>query len=180
MVVTEDSWSLRQVFPFRIKIVTPIKSANLSLSPLLQGYQMLKNGKLYGSIIPPDVNSLRIRDVSLGEKLTLQLIALTEHPVGKTEMRGGSVVGDKDSGISGSTLAQNEDRSAGMLMFLIGCLRHVGVVLFVVVVVNLFLFFFFCFSFIFVIISFFFFINITLIIFGEGFIERFNLVQFGY
>ena len=80
----------------------------------LQGYQMLKNGKLYGSIIPPDVSSLRIRDVSLGEKLTLQLIALTEHPVGKSELRAGSVAGDKDSGISGST-AQQDDRSAGRL-----------------------------------------------------------------
>lgn len=48
---------------------------------------MLKNGKLYGSIIPPEVNSLRIRDVSLGEKVCLQLIALTEHPVGKTDRR---------------------------------------------------------------------------------------------
>ena len=73
---------------------------------------MLKNGKLYGSIIPSDVQSLRIRDVSLGEKLTLQLIALTEHPVGKSEMRPGSVGGDKDSGISGSTVPQ-DDRSAG-------------------------------------------------------------------
>ena len=44
---------------------------------------MLKNGRLYGSIIPPEVNSLRIRDISLGEKVSLQLIALTEHPVGK-------------------------------------------------------------------------------------------------
>ncbi|KAK6994911.1 fibronectin, partial [Biomphalaria glabrata] len=57
----------------------------------ISGYQMLKNGKLYGSIIPPDVNSLSIRDVILGEKIELQLIALTEHPVGKSE-------GSKDSG----------------------------------------------------------------------------------
>ena len=84
------------------------------MSVSLQGYQMLKNGKLYGSIIPPDVSSLRIRDVSLGEKLTLQLIALTEHPVGKSDQRAGSVAGDKDSGISGST-AQQDDRSAGRL-----------------------------------------------------------------
>ena len=27
---------------------------------------MLRNGKLYGSIIPPDVSSLRLRDVTLG------------------------------------------------------------------------------------------------------------------
>jgi len=48
---------------------------------------MLKNGKLYGSIIPPEVNSLRIRDISLGEKVSLQLIALTDHPVGKVSRR---------------------------------------------------------------------------------------------
>ncbi|XP_076447663.1 uncharacterized protein LOC143284653 isoform X3 [Babylonia areolata] len=83
---------------------TPQQSGDAHIS----GYQMLKNGKLYGSIIPSDVNSLRIRDVSLGEKLTLQLIALTEHPVGKGETRGGN---DKDSGISGST-AHPDDRSA--------------------------------------------------------------------
>ncbi|KAH9503746.1 hypothetical protein Btru_066540, partial [Bulinus truncatus] len=64
----------------------------------ISGYQMLKNGKLYGSIIPPDVNSLSIRDVSLGEKIELQLIALTEHPVGQSE--GGS----KDSGRGTSVL----------------------------------------------------------------------------
>lgn len=75
-----------------------------------QGYQMLKNGKLYGSIIPPDVNSLRIRDVNLGEKIELQLIALTEHPVGKSDRR--STDGDKDSGIGGST--HHEDKVTGM------------------------------------------------------------------
>ena len=48
----------------------------------VQGYQLLKNGFLYGSVIPPEVNSLRIRDVSLGERLSLQLIALTEHLFG--------------------------------------------------------------------------------------------------
>ena len=60
---------------------------------------MLKNGRLYGSIIPPEVNSLRIRDVSLGEKITLQLIALTEHPVGKIDRR--TELLEKDSGIDG-------------------------------------------------------------------------------
>ncbi|XP_012935394.1 uncharacterized protein LOC101845075 isoform X2 [Aplysia californica] len=72
----------------------------------ISGYQMLKNGKLYGSIIPPDVNSLRIRDVTLGEKIELQLIALTEHPVGKSDRK--STDGDKDSGIGGSS--HPEDR----------------------------------------------------------------------
>ena len=74
---------------------------------------MLKNGKLYGSIIPPDVNSLRVRDVSLGEKIELQLIALTEHPVGKSDRK--SMDGDKDSGIGGSS--HPEDRITGESTF---------------------------------------------------------------
>ncbi|GFN84346.1 fibronectin, partial [Plakobranchus ocellatus] len=73
----------------------------------ISGYQMLKNGKLYGSIIPADVNSLRIRDVTLGEKIELQLIALTEHPVGKQERKS---EGDRDSGKGSS---QHEEKIAG-------------------------------------------------------------------
>ncbi|GFR62047.1 fibronectin, partial [Elysia marginata] len=72
----------------------------------ISGYQMLKNGKLYGSIIPADVNSLRIRDVTLGEKIDLQLIALTEHPVGKQERKSD---GDRDSGKGSS---QHEEKIA--------------------------------------------------------------------
>ena len=49
----------------------------------LQGYQMMKNGKLYGSIIPADVHSLRVQNLSLGERVELQILALTEHPVGR-------------------------------------------------------------------------------------------------
>ena len=44
---------------------------------------MMKNGKLYGSIIPSDVHSLRVQNLSLGEKVELQILALTEHPVGR-------------------------------------------------------------------------------------------------
>ena len=77
----------------------------------LQGYQMLKNGKLYGSIIPPEVSSLRVRDVTLGDKIELQLIALTEHPVGRSDRK--STDGDKDSGIGGSS--HPEERVTGQL-----------------------------------------------------------------
>lgn len=49
----------------------------------LSGYQLLKNDTLYGSTIPPDVNSMHIKDLTLGEKVKLQIIALTEHPAGK-------------------------------------------------------------------------------------------------
>ncbi|XP_063446523.1 uncharacterized protein LOC134726026 isoform X8 [Mytilus trossulus] len=80
----------------------------------ISGYQMLKNGKLYGSIIPSDVNSLRIRDITLGEKIQLQLIALTDHPVGKNERRH-EIHGDRDSGIDGS--GQPEDRGTSSARF---------------------------------------------------------------
>ena len=74
---------------------------------------MLKNGKLYGSIIPPDVNSLRISDVSLGEKLNLQLIALTEHPVGKETRQ--SLDLEKDSGVDG--LSQPDEKAVSGEIF---------------------------------------------------------------
>lgn len=77
---------------------------------------MLKNGKLYGSIIPPDVNSLRIRDASLGDKITLQLIALTDHPVGKHEKRH-EVTGDRDSGIDGSGQPDDKNTSGMCILF---------------------------------------------------------------
>lgn len=44
---------------------------------------MVKNGKLYGGVITPEVNTYRISDVDIGETITLQLICLTNHPVGK-------------------------------------------------------------------------------------------------
>ena len=49
---------------------------------VLSGYQLLKNGSFYGSAIPPEVTSMSIKDLSLGENVKLQIIALTEHPVG--------------------------------------------------------------------------------------------------
>ena len=48
----------------------------------MSGYQLLKNGTIYGSTIPPEVTSMSIKDLSLGEDVKLQIIALTEHPVG--------------------------------------------------------------------------------------------------
>ena len=41
-----------------------------------QGYQILKNGETYGSMIPVDVTDLQIHDVNLGDQLILQPIAL--------------------------------------------------------------------------------------------------------
>jgi len=63
---------------------------------------MLKNGKLYGSIIPADVHSLRIKDVTLGDKVDLQILALTDHPVGRQEAKDSPNEGD--SGIEASTV----------------------------------------------------------------------------
>ena len=50
---------------------------------------MMKNGKLYGSIIPADVHSLRIKGVTLGETIELQILALTDHPVGRGDNQAG-------------------------------------------------------------------------------------------
>lgn len=41
-----------------------------------QGYQILKNGEAYGTMLPADVTELQIHDVNLGDQLTLQIIAL--------------------------------------------------------------------------------------------------------
>ncbi|XP_036357779.1 uncharacterized protein LOC115211041 isoform X2 [Octopus sinensis] len=49
-------------------------------SVVITGYQMFKNRLLYGSVIPPEINSLRIRDLTLGNEITLQLVALTKPP----------------------------------------------------------------------------------------------------
>lgn len=46
---------------------------------------MLKDGQIYGGVIPPDVNSFHISDVTLGDKVSLRLIALTDYPIGKME-----------------------------------------------------------------------------------------------
>ena len=63
---------------------------------------MLKNSKLYGSIIPADVHSLHIKDVTLGEKVELQILALTDHPVGRQDAKDSPNEGD--SGIEASTV----------------------------------------------------------------------------
>ncbi|XP_033744669.1 uncharacterized protein LOC117330483 isoform X1 [Pecten maximus] len=61
--------------------MTPQQLGDVKLS----GYRMMKNGHLYGGLIPPYINSWTISDTTLGESVTLQLIALTEHPIGKIE-----------------------------------------------------------------------------------------------
>jgi len=43
----------------------------------VQGFQLLKNGKPYGSVIPSDVHSLAVRGLKLGDKVELQLVTLT-------------------------------------------------------------------------------------------------------
>lgn len=50
----------------------------------VSGFQMIKDDHLYGGIMPPDVHSMRIQDgINLGDKITLQILALTDHPVGR-------------------------------------------------------------------------------------------------
>lgn len=61
---------------------------------------MLKDGKLYGSIIPPDVQNLKLKGLKLGEKVDLQILALTDHAVGRD--------GDKNQENSSSNLKEND------------------------------------------------------------------------
>lgn len=55
----------------------------------LSGYQLLKNDAVYGSTIPPEVTAMSIKDVALGDEVKLQIIALTEHPVGGENQTAG-------------------------------------------------------------------------------------------
>lgn len=50
---------------------------------VLSGFQLVKNGHCYGSIIPSDQSSIKITDLELGETVEFQMISLTNHPVGK-------------------------------------------------------------------------------------------------
>ena len=76
-----------------------IDAGCLRVSACVQGYQILKDGRLYGSLIPSDVSSLRIRDVALGSHVELQLLALTDHPVGRRPARTDE---EADSGVATS------------------------------------------------------------------------------
>ena len=44
---------------------------------------MVKNNKCYGTILPPETNTSRINDMEIGDLINLQVISLTNHPVGK-------------------------------------------------------------------------------------------------
>ena len=80
----------------------------------------MKDNKLYGSIMPPDVHSLRIKDVTLGDHVQLQILALTDHPVGRengtkengsTETKEGQTEEDEDSGVGTATqTTENKDK----------------------------------------------------------------------
>lgn len=79
-----------------------------------QGYQLMKDGKLYGSIMPPDVHSLRIKDVNLGDRVELQILALTDHPVGRQESKSKGEDADGDSGVgTGTHATDDKDPMAG-------------------------------------------------------------------
>ena len=49
----------------------------------LSGYQLVRDGHFCRDIIAPDVTSYRVDDITIGETVTLQLVSLTNHPVGK-------------------------------------------------------------------------------------------------
>jgi len=54
------------------------QSFNFLVLCFMQGFQLLKNGKPYGSVIPPDVRSMRVKGLTLGDRVELQLITLTK------------------------------------------------------------------------------------------------------
>ncbi|CAD5112727.1 DgyrCDS1945 [Dimorphilus gyrociliatus] len=50
----------------------------------VSGFQMIKDDRFYGEIMPSDVYSMRIQEgIHLGDRITLQILALTDHPVGR-------------------------------------------------------------------------------------------------
>jgi hypothetical protein len=49
----------------------------------LSGFQLVKNGRLSGAIIPPDTTLFKLTSIEVGETVDLQLISLTDHPVGR-------------------------------------------------------------------------------------------------
>lgn len=49
--------------------------------------------------MPPDVHSLRVRDVTLGDRVTFQILALTDHPVGRHQDDGGRSAREGDSAV---------------------------------------------------------------------------------
>ena len=50
---------------------------------IVSGFQLVRNGRCYGNIIPPDVSMFKLSEIELGETVNLQMISLTNHPVGK-------------------------------------------------------------------------------------------------
>jgi hypothetical protein len=50
---------------------------------VVSGFQLVRNGRCHGDIIPHDCNLFKLSDVELGQTVSLQLISLTNHPVGK-------------------------------------------------------------------------------------------------
>ena len=49
----------------------------------VSGYQLVRDGRIYGEIIPADVNLYTLNDIAIGDTVRLQIISLTNHPVGK-------------------------------------------------------------------------------------------------
>ena len=55
----------------------------------VSGFQLIKNGKLCGALIPPETTMYKLTNLEIGETCDLQLISLTDHPVGKySELNG--------------------------------------------------------------------------------------------
>ena len=65
--VYQDGFDITWSFPQQFGLAT------------VSGYQLIRDSKLYKNIIAPDVSSYRVNDVEIGQIITLQIIALTNH-----------------------------------------------------------------------------------------------------
>ncbi|XP_070557721.1 uncharacterized protein [Ptychodera flava] len=74
----------------------------------LSGFQLVKDGKLYGPILNPDVLRSTVTNISLGQVVTLQILALTDHPVGRRE-NDDSFICSSDSGFENISTILHDD-----------------------------------------------------------------------
>ena len=102
-----------------------------------QGYQLLKDKKRYGSMLPPEVNHLTIKDVQLGERIELQILALTNHPVGHNENEKSS---DRDTERDSGIVSQTNEKGEKCTHINIRCTTVIYNSIMLISVTNVFMF----------------------------------------
>lgn len=58
------------------RVILSWKTSKKANNLLTKGYYLVKNGNLYGSLIPPDENSVELTDCIFGEFMSLQIVQL--------------------------------------------------------------------------------------------------------